>query len=149
MHTEYSTGQIHPASPVAGNSAISGVITDAETLLEASYGERWPARGSLQLGAGAVLRCTNHRTLGHPERPEVLLDVSLDRAEPRSSAGSHVLLRAWLHRESSAEIVHASVERVNTLSWMVEEFVDGDWVAVLRQMAEGVRLPVREANEHS
>lgn len=144
MHTEYLTGQIHPESPVGDNPTVRGVISDAEVLFKESYGEQWPARATLQIGSGAVLRCTNHRALGQPERREVLLDVSLDREESRSAAESHVLFRAWLRREPSAEVVHSSIERVNTLSWMVEEFADGDWVMVLRTMAQRKHEPIRE-----
>jgi hypothetical protein len=147
MHTDYMTGQIHPESPVAGDSPAARIISDAEALLEASYGERWPSRGILHLGAGAVLRCTSHRMPGKPEGPEILLDISLDRAELHATAGSHVLFRAWLHREASAQVVHHSIEQVSTLTWMVEEFADGDWVGVLRQMADGVRLPLHKAGD--
>lgn len=148
MHEDYRAGKIHRESPVPGGWTVAGVIMDAEALLEASYGERWPSRAAVQLGTGAVLRCTNHREQGQSAGPETLLDVSLDRSELHSAAGSHVLFRAWLHREPLARVVHGSVERVNALTWMVEEFSCGDWVAVLRRMADEAKPPVRVPGDH-
>jgi len=144
MHAEYTTGQIHPQSPVPANPVISSIIADAETLLEASYGERWPPAGVLHIGAEAVLRCTNDQEITNSECPEVLLDVSLDRVELHSEAGSHVLFRAWLRCEPSVEIVHTSVEPVITLAWMVEEFMDDAWIGVLQRLADAARMPLRK-----